>query len=541
MKRVFLLLTSFFLVSFAEAQFGLAPPENDFAAFFIHSDQVTQYNSHPSVRPPGLNEIDSINDRYQQLNFQTRSKWLGYFVNADTVKPQKDLIRINIAPVLQARYATGKSNDTTDQAYQFGLGVAFNGFVGRNFTFNFIYQYSRNQYADYVQQYVQTKKVVPGMGRGEVDGDEVINRYSSGYAEYRATDFLKLRAGVGKHFYGSGYRSLLLSDNSFVYPYFLIDLDIWKLKYRVLYSRYTNILYGGDLYGPYRVVDEVNKYSTSNFLSMNMGKRWNVGLFQSVIWQGENDLNRGFDVNYLNPVVFMRPVEFSIGSPDNILLGLDASYRFPKKGHTIYGQFILDEFLLSEVRANNGWWGNKYGAQVGFKLYDLFNIKGLMIQGEKNIVRPFTYSHGNAFQNYSHGAQELAHPLGANFNETVARIYYRKNRFLFNAQITHARKGEDYDLPADGTNNFGGNIFMPNTTRSKEYGNELLQGMETELRYARFMVSYLISPDSRWVFDVGVSRREKINHYHRNEGRDETNVMFEIGIRTLLTNQYLDF
>ena len=36
---------------------------------------------------------------------------------------------------------------------------------------------------------------------------------------------------------------------------------------------------------------------------------------------------------------------------------------------------MLDEFLIAEIKANNGWWANKWGIQLGAKYVDAFSIK----------------------------------------------------------------------------------------------------------------------------------------------------------------------
>ena len=91
----------------------------------------------------------------------------------------------------------------------------------------------------------------------------------------------------------------------------------------------------------------------------------------------------------------------------------------------MYGQLLLDEFKLSEVRAGDGWWGNKFGFQLGGKYIDAFNIKNLDLQLEHNRVRPFTYSHGDSVANYTHYNMPLAHPLGANFQEVIGIARYQ--------------------------------------------------------------------------------------------------------------------
>ena len=56
---------------------------------------------------------------------------------------------------------------------------------------------------------------------------------------------------------------------------------------------------------------------------------------------------RGFDVNYLNPIIFYRAIEFETGQDaGNAILGASAKYKWNDKIN-LYSQFILDEFSLS--------------------------------------------------------------------------------------------------------------------------------------------------------------------------------------------------
>jgi hypothetical protein len=181
-------------------------------------------------------------------------------------------------------------------------------------------------------------------------------------------------------------------------------------------------------------------------------------LFESIIWQG-TDPNRvrSFDVNYLNPVIFFRPTEYALGSSDNALVGGAFKIKVgAKQKQQFYGQLILDEFLLKEVLAifkklvkprdptiQYGWWANKQGVQLGFKSFDLFTLANLSIQTEINAVRPYTYTHGSVQQNYAHFNQALAHPLGANFVESVTFMNYQFKKWLFETQFVYAIYGKD--------------------------------------------------------------------------------------------------
>ena len=188
----------------------------------------------------------------------------------------------------------------------------------------------------------------------------------------------------------------------------------------------------------------MQKFATYHHLSYNATKWLNVGLFESIVWQGgdTSGTRRGFDVNYLNPIIFYRPVEFSRGSPDNVLIGLNFKALILKK-YQLYGQIILDEFSMNEVKAGNGWWANKQGVQVGWKFYDFLGIRNLTWQNELNYVRPYTYGHFTADQSYTHYAQSLAHPLGANFIENVQFLRYRYKRLGIQAKINLIQYGAD--------------------------------------------------------------------------------------------------
>ncbi len=85
----------------------------------------------------------------------------------------------------------------------------------------------------------------------------------------------------------------------------------------------------------------------------------------------------------------------------------------------LYGQFLLDEFSLGDMKGGEQSWKNKFGYQLGMKYYDAFSVKNLMIQAEYNHVRPYVYSHSNILTNYGHNNQSMGHLWGANFREFV--------------------------------------------------------------------------------------------------------------------------
>ena len=63
------------------------------------------------------------------------------------------------------------------------------------------------------------------------------------------------------------------------------------------------------------------KHGAFHYLDYALNNNLTIGLFEAIIWQSRDEnFERGFDVHYLNPIIFYRPVEFSKHSPDNALL-----------------------------------------------------------------------------------------------------------------------------------------------------------------------------------------------------------------------------
>ena len=251
-----------------------------------------------------------------------------------------------------------------------------------------------------------------------------------------------------------------------------------------------------------------------------------------MVWENKNPdgSTRGCEINYLNPFIFFRPVEYSLGSPDNVLMGANLRARFLKR-QVFYMQIVLDEFLFKEVLARKGWWANKQGFQVGLKGYDLLGTKGLFYQGEINYVRPYTYTHYQITQNYANFNQPLAHPLGANFMEALGRLIYQKEKHSIEAKLIYAIYGTDTD-----STNYGGNVYKPYTSRPSEYGNHVGQGLKSTSVYAELKYSLLLNRKWNLMFETGLAIR-----MNKNTTIATNETYLNIGFRTTLPGRYTDF
>ena len=165
-----------------------------------------------------------------------------------------------------------------------------------------------------------------------------------GRLSYTPNSIFNFQVGLDHNFIGEGNRSLFLSDYGKPYPFGSIKVRFWRVEYSVLYQFFRE--QSGEKWKM--------KNGVSHHISLNATKWLNIGVFESVIFQPKDTLlNRGYDAEYLNPVIFYRPQEYAMGSSDNVVLGLSFSAKYKK--HMLYGQFILDEFFLAEVKAKSGW------------------------------------------------------------------------------------------------------------------------------------------------------------------------------------------
>ena len=292
--------------------------------------------------------------------------------------------------------------------------------------------------------------IIPGYGYAYKTGDSYCYQNLSFNLAYAPTENFRIEAGKGNTFFGDGYRSLLLSENSNSYPFLKLTTKIWRLKYVNLFANFKDVRFSDG-----NKTEFVNKYSSFHYLSWNATKRINFSFFEAIMWESSDTTeNRGFDVNYINPAILYRPVEFSLNSPDNALMGFNLSVKLFKK-QVFYGQLLLDDFIMGEVKNDilhtftkdstmkYGSWMNKQSFQLGLKSFDIFHIKNLTLQTEYNLVRPYTYSHKHIHESYSNYSQSLAHPLGANFWESVTLLKYNQKRFFLQAKFSYCVIGMD--------------------------------------------------------------------------------------------------
>src|SRR6187402_1500366 len=337
-----------------------------YAQFDGEMNQVGS-NNHTASKPYSYAEVEKYYN-FQKVNaglMKNKSSWWGrktWNENLAEIKGEDYWFALNFLFNVQG----GISNPSkTDYTYVNTRALNLKGGLGSRLNFTTTFYESQGRFADYYNDYANSIKpsggnpaIIPGIGIAkQFKTDSYDFPLADANISYNAAKFLDLQLGYGKNFIGDGYRSLFLSDGASPYPFFKIDANFWKIKYSVNYMWLKDVR-------PEVTVDKTyaSKYMVNHYLSWNVSNRLNFGFFESVVWTNTN--GRGFDANFVNPIVFYRAVEFSSSSKSgNAVLGLSSKYKLNSQA-TLYGQFLVDEFSTGDIFGGEGSWKNKLGYQL---------------------------------------------------------------------------------------------------------------------------------------------------------------------------------
>ncbi len=435
--------------------------------------RVDQYNLQRIM----ANNLEYLPDSLR-VGFQTKKPVLKNFYTspANLYEVHVKDFDLVINPVIQV--TVSKEKDNSESLFQNTRGLTLRGRIANKIGFATYLTDNQERLPFYVRDFVSARKAVPGAGfykDFKTTGYDYFD--ARGYLTFNVTKYIDVAFGYDRNFIGNGHRSLFLSDVGNSNLFLKLNTRIWKFNYQNLFME----LHNADNRSGDRLIGK--KYAAMHHLDVAVTKWLNVGLFEGVVFGRPNR----FDFGYLNPIIFYRSVEQQNGSFDNSVAGLDVKANLPHKIQ-VYGQLMLDEFLLSEIKNNRGWWANKWGLQFGAKYIDAFGIPNLDLQLEHNRVRPFTYSHRDSVANYTHYNQPLAHPLGANFREWIAIARYQPApKWQITGRLIAYTQGRD-----SSGRSFGSNIFYPNVSpfRQADFGYEIGSGWKTSVFIGSFLVSY---------------------------------------------------
>lgn len=533
MKNTFYIVVFlFFLYSENKAQSVYQPYSFNYYQKLDSSVYSTQSRFHSALKPFFIDDSLVVNQAELRLEVGSdtagKKKWVLRKLFSEhliDVRKSDYTIYADFLPdlVVGKDFSGNKKTWLNTRGYQVG------GTIGSKFSFYTSGFENQAVFPNYYLKYVQAKNVVPGQSYERKPNETTKDwSYVSAWLSYTPIKYLNITLGQDKNFIGDGYRSMILSDYTTNYPFLKLTAKLGNIQYMAMWAAFQ------DPSAQRLSYDAGNrkKGGVFHYLDWNVTNRLSVGFFDAVVWAETDDAGnrRGFDWGYINPVIFLRPLEAMSGSPDNAMIGLTAKYEV-LGSLTLYGQYALDEFEAKNFFSKTGSSRNKWGLQVGARGANLLKIKGLNYLAEYNTAKPYTYSSRTSILNYAHYNEPLAHPYGANFKEIVGILNYPYKRFDITGQLNYAKYGLDI-----GTANYGKDPFKPYPTAVKQTGNFIGQGITTNFLYLDGRIAFIVNPKYNLRLELGgIFRKESSLLNVPNTS------MITFGLRSSFRNLYQDF
>ncbi|MES2512525.1 MAG: hypothetical protein V4580_00200 [Bacteroidota bacterium] len=511
----YLLSFIFYLLSCSlRSQFYNLPNEYFFNT--LSQRQLARVDSeqlHSAVQPyiPFFNKkYEFVGDTFHIFKYISDDPAINkiFFDHLIHVKSKKGLYEFKVDPLLNVELGFSYYDTTKYQRISTNTrGFIASGTVGKDFYFETMFAENQSQFPHYISNFSKQTNVVPGQGRYKVFKTSGFDyAFSSGFISYQPIKKLNVQLGHGKQKIGNGYRSLLLSDNAFNYPYLRITSD-WlngKLQYTNIYAMLMNLTTGGAVTPKYTEPLFQKKAVSFQYLSYNVNKHINVGLFQGMVWNAADSMNRqNLEWQYFNPVIFSNLGFYGLNNKNNIVIGATANIKITNR-ISVYGQFMGDDFSNTFVL------GNAFGYQLGAKYFDAFKVKNLMLQAEYNDVTegsynsPFgTYSN----QSFSHYNQNLAYTPGYG-KEIILLADYKFRRAFLNAKL---------------------NLQYLTFNKYALYTNTI----------SKIQLGYTIN--TAYNFNVSLGYNYRFQNFSGFDASDNKTTFYTVSIKSNLYNTYYDF
>ncbi|MFY0593385.1 capsule assembly Wzi family protein [Roseivirga sp.] len=508
MKKLLILLFIVVCQSFVQAQSTFIPYNRDyyhlidrFQIKYGNQENLLQTTFKPIRRVDLSNFLLAIASKYDSLSAQDKfnfeylmndnwewtnstynendkSWWdLLYTKKSDLYYYKTKNFNLRINPV--AEFTIGNDPDAISTVFTNTRGIEAQGMIDDKIGFYTFLTTTQAVFPYYVRQSILDKNAFPNEGFWKRDDGEYDLTHARGYFTFDLSQSIDIQAGYDKKFIGKGLRSMVLSDYSSPFLFGQINTRLGKFQYTNLFGELTADIIFANSNSP-GDGDYPKKYLSMHRLGVNITNSLEIGVFETIISSKAN-------INYFNPLVFYRAIEQQEGSPDNVLIGLDVNVNLKGK-YQLYGQFMLDEFVLDALRSGEGDWRNKFGIQLGAKYIDAFDVPNLDLQAEYNVARPYFYASETSELSYTNYRNPLAHPMGANFKEIVlAGRYQPMNKLSIMGKIIRTNFGED-----ENGLNYGGNLQLSTDDRIGNLGNTIGQGVATTNTYIEISGSYML-------------------------------------------------
>ena len=395
-------------------------------------------------------------------------------------------------------------------------GIQLMGEIGSKLSFQSAFFETQTLAPDYIRRMHEASGVYPSYGRTKAFGERGYDfAMATSLITFAPSRSVTLQMGQGRQFHGHGYRSILWSDASFVYPFAKASFELWngKLRYSSMYAELRTLerLPKGEvpesLFKP--------KSASVHYLSIVPHPNVEIGLFESTIWNRFDSTGTHAPSAWAAvPIIGIHSAAEGLDQENNSMIGLNLRVS-PGKKIKLYGQLAIDQ-----------WPSRRIGWQAGMQLYDLA-ISGLHAQLEFNHTGDYLYASPYPLQTVSHANQPLGHPGGSALNEQVLILNYRKQRWMAEARVNRMIQS--------------GGPQGDYTSNPDEIRQDFVAWGVRDLYQAQASLSWIVQPQTCTSLSIGLTwRQEWVTQIIEPIFKSETRYIW-FGLKSNILNHYSDF
>jgi len=443
-----------------------------------------------------------------------RSWWIRKLFYESYLSVDSSDYRLEANPLFNFSY--GSMSGSSQPFYHNIRGAAIGGNLLGKLYFESSVLECQSRWPLYVSDFVHSSNVAPGMGQARRFGSGGFDyAIAQGSIAFPVNRHCKIYLGTGKFFAGDGYRSLLLSDVSFNYPYLYVRYHYRNWYFSRIFATTMSDTLPLTAYG-------VREKRLNNFgiISFVPHRAIELSFFEGYVFRYPNRI-RHISINplFFNPLPVVNLLKTDSGFSS--VLGINVRINL-LPGMILYQQVAVSNPHYRRIDKNNT------GYQAGIKWYNAFTLRNLFLQAEWNRVGERAFVSSDSLLNYTHYNQPLGHLLGNNFDEKILHASFTAGRFNLSAHGVWSQYGQK------------GMGLLPRKSRFVElinYPAPLLgTGPYTEMRYWAVTMGYWVNPRASQKIEVGfVSRQATIATLSLHSQ------IFYVAFKVNWNNMYVDF
>jgi len=374
--RIFRILALLILVSAsAQAQRYFQPLgrmyDIDMQHSMIQDSGSASFSAMKPVLIPVRKPLGEVRD---SLSF---GKWMKrHFLEDDFLHFGSDEHEITINPIFDFQRTYDRDIKNDEKIYFLNTrGFDLYGRLGKRVYFKSEFYENQARYPRYEDSIINVMKGIPGQGfaksfkgnSGDASGKDWGIIFGALSVDINSN--MRVTLGNGKNFVGSGYRSVILSDVSFSYPYLRTDLRFGNFYYYVLWAYMQS-----DSWLYFTRGDSHYKYASYHVAGWKPTPKLELSIIEGVMWKNTDKdglYKYSPNMEMFNPVMLMPLAIHGFNGDSRVQIGYDINYS-PVSNLKLYTQYNYQGNYEDKVRKDGVDLSETYyGFQVGAHWFDL--------------------------------------------------------------------------------------------------------------------------------------------------------------------------